>query len=1216
MEQQQPNLNSYTTDLFKKGFRKDLEEDDLYEVLTSCRSKNLGDQLEKQWEIEKKKFKKPSLIRVLCSCFGKTYLLFGLMQLIMRTILVNHDAITNYYCRLAVPEALGKLVSFFTPGQTELTKEDAYCYAAVVICLNIVNHIYTQNYMIALTEFGIKVRTAICSFVYRKALKMTEASLSDITMGKIVTLITKDVFAVEMVILFANDIWIGFVQTGIICYLIYRKIGVAAFAGVGFFLVLLPVQILIGRMATSLRLKTSKKTDERIQLTQEILSIIKTIKMYAWESFFKAKISIGRKKEVTAIFKLFYLKIIIIVIGGLSANIGFYFLIMTYVWMGNYITAEIVYFIKSCFGKLRHLLSLMIPLGITFGAEFCATLIRLKSILEAEEVSASRSNIEITTKDPTIMLNKVTVKIRGVEIFRNISLDIRKGLNVVVGPVGSGKTTFLKTILEDYRIEGHLTIYGKISYASQEPWLFPSTIKHNILFGEEFNQDRYKEVLEICALNKDITSFIFGDNTIVGDNGLNLSKGQQARINLARALYRSADIYLLDDCLAALDGNVSDHIFRECILKFLKNNLCIFVTNNYDHIHKADRIIKIDQQSVKFDDKLKTEEIEELKHQEITLTNFVDDVVMETESSKIYKETKKSGKVDFSTYKKYITFGGGYFVFSLIMVIFVVVQSIVSYSDKVTLEQNLSSYKLKNLTNSSEYVEIAERRTSVLNLYTIIIVSLTILALLKSLAFFLFNRNAGINLHKVLITKIINAKMTFFDSHFIGNILNRFAKDLSTIDEHLPFVMSECFELFFISLGIIFLVASVKPIFLIPATIFFVIAYLFRYVYLRTGRSLQRLEASTRSPLIGHLNASLEGLTTIRAFKAQDIIRDEFDRHQDLYTSVNYTLHNSMRALAFVLDGLCSLFITIVIVRFLAAPVDTTVGDVGMAISQSFHLTGLLQYGIRRWADFENQMTSVERVLEYTTVDQEPEDGKTVKSWPQEGKISYENVSMNYNEDRQVLKNLTFTIKPKQKIGIVGRTGAGKSSIISTLFRLYDIKGDVKIDDVNIQELSLEFLRSSIAIIPQDPILISGTIRDNIDPLKKLEDEEIWKIIKIAKLEGTISNLSDTIDSSTNFSAGQKQLICLARAIARKNKIVILDEATANLDNETDSIIRDVIEENFASCTLIVIAHRLVSVLSSDVVMVIDEGQIVEQGEPSQLLESKNSLFFEMIKQT
>lgn len=435
-------------------------------------------------------------------------------------------------------------------------------------------------------------------------------------------------------------------------------------------------------MSSKLRLKASKKTDERIQLTQEILTTIKTIKMYAWEKFFRRKIHESRRKEVNAMFVLFYLKIVIVIIGNLSAKVAFYLLIMTYVWLGNFITAEIVYFVMSCFSKLQHFLSIMIPLGISFGAEFHATLVRIRSILEAEEIPTSRAQIELVTKEPSISFRNVTVKIKKQEILKNIQLNIRRGLNVIVGHIGSGKTIFLKTILENYKIEGILHVTGKISYASQEAWLFPATLKHNILFGEPLDVERYNKVLEMCALHQDLKSFPLGDQSIVGDNGTNLSKGQQARVNLARAIYKKADIYLLDDCLAALDGHVADHIFQTCILNYLQDKLCILVSNNSQHAKVADNVINLNQGVAKFDD---TKQITESKNKE--LTEIIPLLTEETNTAdscqKLYVEEKKKGKVDFDIYKKYIQFGGGYFVFSLIAVIYIGVQSVVSYTDKL-----------------------------------------------------------------------------------------------------------------------------------------------------------------------------------------------------------------------------------------------------------------------------------------------------------------------------------------------------------------------------------------------------------------------------------------------------------------------------------------------------------------------------------------------------
>lgn len=291
-------------------------------------------------------------------------------------------------------------------------------------------------------------------------------------------------------------------------------------------------------------------------------------------------------------------------------------------------------------------------------------------------------------------------------------------------------------------------------------------------------------------------------------------------------------------------------------------------------------------------------------------------------------------------------------------------------------------------------------------------------------------------------------------------------------------------------------------------------------------------------------------------------------------------------------------------------------GNVGLALSQALSLTGQLQWGIRQWAEIENQMTSVERVLEYTTVKQENKAGQVINDWPRQGEVVYKNVNLTYtNSNERVLKNINFRINPKEKIGVVGRTGAGKSSIIATLFRLYEVEGQITVDGVDTKTVSLDYLRDKISIIPQDPVLFAGTIRSNIDPIEKYTDNEIWHAIEAAKLKSIVDNLDSEIDENgTNFSVGQRQLICMARAIVRRNKIIVLDEATANMDPETDALINSAIQKNFANCTVFTIAHKLHSVLKSDKVMVLEKGEIIEFDSPANLLNDKDGIFYNMVK--
>lgn len=354
----------------------------------------------------------------------------------------------------------------------------------------------------------------------------------------------------------------------------------------------------------------------------------------------------------------------------------------------------------------------------------------------------------------------------------------------------------------------------------------------------------------------------------------------------------------------------------------------------------------------------------------------------------------------------------------------------------------------------------------------------------------------------------------------------------------------------------------------------------------------------------------------------QKLLLHEFDHFQDIHSTAFYTFLSCTRAFGFWIDIILTSYIVVVTYSFLVLGTEIYAGNVGLAITQVISLTGMVQWGMRQWSDFDNHMTAVERIVEYTNLAPESiEDGEIPHNWPTDGKIEFKEVFLRYSQtDRYVLNNLNFSVVPKAKIGIVGRTGAGKSSLITALFRLKEYEGKVLIDNLNTKDINLHYLRSNISIIPQEPILFSDTLRKNLDPFSEHTDNELWSALEKVQLKTFVSELTrdlshSMIEGGTNFSVGQRQLVCLARALVRKNKILVLDEATANVDNKTDEVIQITIKENFSECTVLTIAHRLHTIMDSDKVLVMHEGVAVEFGHPYVLLQ-KNEFFYGLVQRT
>ncbi|XP_066143697.1 probable multidrug resistance-associated protein lethal(2)03659 isoform X2 [Euwallacea fornicatus] len=1153
-----------------------------------------------------------------------------------------------------------------------MSRNEAFLYSILMVASPFLVMSCQHNFLWYQFTMGIKIKVAATALVYRKALKLSRSSLAETNIGQMVNLISNDVTRFENAVKHIHSLWIGPIEMLIIVILLYFYVGPSGMTGVAFLMLFLPVQMWLGKKTSNFRLNTAMRTDERIRLMNEIISGIQVIKMYTWEKPFAKLVEISRWKEMQQIKKNAYIKAVVFSFQAFVTKMAIWLCVIIFVLTGNSPTTQFVYVVTSFYTILRPVLTKRLPEGVTHLAEAQISIKRISEFLFKEEIDFDVSSTFLNsalqqngTEKPAKISQGDLIDLSHVFVkwnpkfeeysLQDVTFQIGRQLIVVLGPVGSGKTTLLHTILRELiPSKGTVKINGIISYASQEPWLFMSSIRQNILFGQSYDRERYQEIIKVCALERDFSLFPYGDETLVGDRGVTLSGGQKARINLARAVYKKADIYLLDDPLSAVDTHVGKHIFNECIQQYLRGKCVVLVTHQPQYLRNAEKIYLLDNGSVNFsgsfgeihdsgheyakllvelnnksegDSYEELEAVEEVRKEEKTTLSDKDNYI---KGPKANKEGKAVGNIAKSVYGIYFQNGGHWCIFVSVFLLFCATQGIGSLFDYFTSWWvNANTIRQSNETESIKITIVQkfwlEYMTDNLSavIYTVLIVSLTVLALSRALTFYRFAMKASTTLHNSMFNQIVYAPMRFFNTNPSGRVLNRFSSDMNQVDEALPSTMLDSIQNGLAVLATTVVVATVNPWMLVPTLIILFIFYLMRIIYISTSRDVKRVESITRSPVFSHLTASLQGLTTIRAFGAQDVLRQEFEKLQNRNSSPAIVFIAVGRCFGFWLDVGCTVYIFFVTMSFLFLQ-DTPGGFVGLSITQSMTLAGMFQMCIRQFSELENQMTCVERIKEYVDVVPESNTGarQPPDDWPSKGKINFKSLNMRYAPDEpQVLKDLIFTVNSKEKVGIVGRTGAGKSSIIIALFRLAENQGTISIDDVDTKTVSLDRLRSSISIIPQEPVLFTGTLRKNLDPFDDYDDEILWNALEQVELKDVVSDFPNGLQSKmseggSNFSVGQRQLVCMARAIIRKNKILVLDEATANVDPQTDALIQLTIRSKFSNCTVLTIAHRLHTIMDSDKVLVMDAGRVVEFGTPFELLQNKDGVFAGMVEQT
>uniref|UniRef100_A0A8B9M4I2 Multidrug resistance-associated protein 4 n=1 Tax=Accipiter nisus TaxID=211598 RepID=A0A8B9M4I2_9AVES len=795
-------------------------KDDMYKVLPEDSSEKLGEELQWYWDKEvqkaKKRGKPPHLTKAIILCYWKSYLVFGIFTMIEETL------------KIIQPIFLGKIINYFEnyDSSDEVALNFAYCYAAALSVCTLILAIMHHLYFYHVQRAGMKLRVAMCHMIYRKALRLSNVAMAKTTTGQIVNLLSNDVNKFDQVTIFLHFLWAGPIQAVAVTVLLWMEIGPSCLAGMAVLIILLPVQTCIGRLFSSLRSKTAALTDVRIRTMNEVISGMKIIKMYAWEKSFAELVNGLRRKEIAMIMKSSYLRGLNLASFFVASKITVFMTFMAYVLLGNVISASRVFVAVSLYGAVRLTVTLFFPSAIERVSEAVVSIRRIKNFLILDEISPFKPQLHGNNENVILHVQDLTCywdKSSESPALQQLSFTVRRGeLLAVIGPVGAGKSSLLSAVLGELpKDKGLINVTGRIAYVSQQPWVFSGTVRSNILFDKEYEKEKYEKVLKVCALKKDLELLANGDLTVIGDRGATLSGGQKARVNLARAVYQDADIYLLDDPLSAVDAEVGRHLFEKCICQALHQKISVLVTHQLQYLRAANQILILKdgkmvgkgtyseflRSGIDFASLLKKEE--EVEQPSVPGTpnlksarsrTFSESSVWSQDSSAhsqkdgaveqppaenalaaVPEESRSEGKINFKVYRKYFTAGANYFVIFILVVFNILAQvscwELANHQEKLNVTTNGD-----NGTNDTEHLDL----NFYLGIYAGLTVATILFGIVRSLLVFQVLVNSGQTLHNKMFQSILKAPVLFFDRNPIGRILNRFSKDIGHLDDLLP----------------------------------------------------------------------------------------------------------------------------------------------------------------------------------------------------------------------------------------------------------------------------------------------------------------------------------------------------------------------------------------------------------------------------------------------
>ncbi|XP_077453648.1 cystic fibrosis transmembrane conductance regulator [Stigmatopora argus] len=1401
----------WTSPLLRKGFRKKLDLTDVYKAPSYDLAGNLSERLEREWDREVVSAKsKPRLMRALARCFICPFIFFGILLYLGEA------------SKTVQPQLLGRIIASFDPFHAP-ERGQGYFLALGLCLLFTARFLLLQPAIFGLHHLGMQIRIALFSLIYKKTLKLSSRVLDKISTGQLVSLMSAHLNKLDESLALAHFVWITPLQCILCVGLIWELIEVYGFCALASLTLLGIVQACLAQKMGPHRAKRAGMINRRLALTSEIVENIHSVKAYGWEEVMETIIKNIRQDEVKLTRKIGSLRYFYSAAYFFSAILVIVSAIVPHA-LGTGIILRRIFTTASYCMVLRMTLTRQLPGSIQMWYDTMALVNKIEDFLLKEEyrvleynltttelelinVSASWDEGIVELFEKIKQENKESGHANGglfftnlyvTPVLKNVSLYLEKGkMLAVAGSTGSGKSSLLMMILGELMpSEGKIRHSGRVSFSSQTSWIMPGTIRDNILFGLTYDEYRYASVIKACQLEEDFALLPEKDKTLLGEGGVTLSGGQRARLGLARAVYKDADLYLLDAPFTHLDIVTEKEIFEKCVCELMSSKSRIVVTSKLEHLKRADQILLlhngdcffygtfcqlqaqrpdfsslllgmeaydnvnaerrgslltetlrrvsvdegvapwggaepgrrssrppppaavvneghpekrkqslilnplaaarkfsfIGQQNAngapssnaedaelserKFSVVPEDEQVEEVLprgnvyhhglphlsgqrrqsvlafitgpahecHHPPVQTSFlkklsvapphvdlpsdldiyarrlskdsvydISEEVDEEDMEQCFADERDNAfeTTSWSTYLRYVTTNKSLvYVLVFIFLVFVVevggsVIGIYLITDKIWRDSanpsspNYIDEQHPNASSPATHLAVIVTPTSayyIIYIYVATSESVLALGFFRGLPLVHTLLTVSKRLHEQMLSSVLRAPMALLNTMKTGRIMNRFTKDMATIDDMLPLVLFDLIQLSVIVLGAIFTVSIIRPYIFIAAIPLAVIFVVLRKYFLRTGQQLKLLEAEARSSIFSHVIISLRGLWTIRAFGRQTYFEMLFHKALNTHTAAWFHYLATLRWFLFRCDVIFVLFFTAAAFIAVGTNQDKP-GEIGIIVALAMLILGTFQWAVITSITVDGLMRSVDRVFKFIDLPSEEassasKGGKAGSDlvidnphaqdyWPNRGQMDVRGLTVKYTEGgRAILSDISFSVEGGRSVGLLGRTGSGKSTLLSALLRLASTDGEICVDGVSWSSVSLHAWRKAFGVVPQKVFILTGTFRMNLDPYGRYSDDELWRVADEVGLKSVIEQFPDKLDFQLEdggnvLSNGHKQLMCLARSILSKARILLLDEPSSYLDPITLQVLRKTLKQSFSGCTVILSEHRV-----------------------------------------